>query len=349
MHPITLNSQMNCTSPATHASTVPRITIVIPVLDDWESLSLLVERIDHAAVEWPGEFHVLVVDDGSAQQPEALFRKLPLRSICSISMLTLRLNLGHQRAIAAGLASVQRQGASEMVVVMDGDGEDDPGDILRLVSTCFTTAKIAFAERTHRTEGWRFQVGYRLYQVLFRLATGKSMRVGNFSAVPRHLLDRLVVSPDLWNHYAAAVARARLPLALVPTRRGRRLHGRPRMSTVGLVVHGLSSLAVFADVVGARLLFATCAWATACGLIAGISAISGAVGSPSLALVTFTLAVLALHAAVLETFGMVILLGRRAMAPASPLHLADEHIVNHETIAGQPSNTVGHVRRAAAA
>ena len=322
---------------------------MIPVLDDWESLSLLIERIDLAVIASPDKFHILVVDDGSVQQPEALLQQLPLRSACSISMLTLRHNVGHQRAIAIGLVYAQREGASELVVVMDGDGEDDPGDILRLVDASLTTAKIAFAERTHRTEGWQFQVGYRLYQVLFRLATGKCMRVGNFSAVPRHLLDRLVVSPDLWNHYAAAVARARLPLTLVATRRGSRLHGQPRMNTVGLVVHGLSSLAVFADVVGTRLLFVTCACATACGLIAGISTIVGAIAPPRLALVTFALTLLALHAAVLETFGIVILLGRRAMAPASPLHLAEGFVVDHKTIAGQPSNTVGHVRRAAAA
>lgn len=349
MHSISLNSQANRTSPLTHASAPPRITIVIPVLDDWESLSLLVARIDHAAVDWPGEFHVLVVDDGSAQQPETPLQALPLRSLGSVSILTLRHNIGHQRAIAIGLAHVQRQGASEIAVVMDGDGEDAPDDILPLVTACSSTARIAFAERTHRTEGWRFQLGYRSYQVLFRLATGKSMRVGNFSAVPRHLLDRLVVSPDLWNHYAAAVARSRLPMTLVPTRRGRRLHGQPRMNTVGLIVHGLSSLAVFADIVGIRLILATCVCATICGLAAAASAIPGSPGSRMTTVVAFALAVLAIQAAMLETFGMVVLLGRRALAPASPLHLANEYVVEHETVAGQPLNTVGHVRRAAAA
>lgn len=322
---------------------------MIPVLDDWESLSLLAQRIDHAVVGWPGEFRIVVVDDGSTQQPEAPLRSLPLRSLCSVSILTLRHNIGHQRAIAIGLAHVQRQGASEVVVVMDGDGEDDPDDILRLVNACSTTAMIAFAARTHRTEGWRFQLGYRGYQVLFWLATGKSVRVGNFSAVPRHLLDRLVVSPDLWNHYAAAVIRCRLPLTLVPTRRGRRLFGEPKMNTVGLVVHGLSSLAVFADIVGTRLILATCALATACGLVAGVSALPGPLGSRTTTLVAFALAVLAFQVVILETLGMVILLGRRALAPAAPLQLANEYVVEHETVAGQPVNTGEHVRRAAAA
>jgi hypothetical protein len=349
MQPITFDSPENRPSPQIHPSTPSRITIVIPVLDDWESVSLLVRRIDQALGGAAGEFRLVVVDDGSSRQPETPLRAVPLRALGSISILTLRHNIGHQRAIAVGLAHVQRQAASDVVVVMDGDGEDEPDDILRLIEACATTATIAFAERTHRTEGWRFQLGYRSYQLLFRLATGRSMRVGNFSAVPRHLLDRLVASPDLWNHYAAAVARCRLPLTLVPTRRGRRLFGEPRMNTVGLVVHGLSSLAVFADIVGTRLILATCAWATVCGLAAGASAVPGPFGSRTTALVAFALTVLAFQAIILETFGMVILLGRRALAPASPPQLAKQYVVEYETVAGPPLNTLGHVRRAAAA
>ena len=37
------------------------------------------------------------------------------------------------------------------------------------------------------------------------------MRVGNFSVIPRDLLSRLVVVSELWNHYAAAVFKSRLP------------------------------------------------------------------------------------------------------------------------------------------
>lgn len=349
MQPISFDSPENRPGPRPHPATPPRITIVIPVLDDWESVSLLVQRIDHALVEAAGEFHLVVVDDGSSQRPETSLHAVPLGSLGSVSILTLRHNLGHQRAIAVGLAHVQRQGASDVVVVMDGDGEDGPDDILRLVDACFTTARIAFAERTQRTEGWRFRLGYRSYQVLFRLATGRSIRVGNFSAIPRRLLDRLVASPDLWNHYAAAVTRCRLPVTLVPTRRGRRLFGEPRMNTVGLVVHGLSSLAVFADIVGTRLILATCAGATACGLVAGASALPGPFRSPTTTLVAFALAALAFQALVLETFGMVILLGRRALAPASPLQLATEYVVEHDAVAGPPSNTLPRGRRAAAA
>jgi len=78
--------------------------------------------------------------------------------------------------------------------------------------------------------------------------------VGNFSALPYPALDTLVVVPELWNHYAAAVFKSRLPYTTVPTERGSRLSGRPHMDFTSLVVHGLSALSVYGELVGVRLL-----------------------------------------------------------------------------------------------
>jgi hypothetical protein len=81
--------------------------------------------------------------------------------------------------------------------------------------------------------------------------------VGNFSIVPADMLKRLVLLPEMWNHYAAAVFRSRIPFATIPTHRAERLAGRSRMNFVGLVAHGLSAISVFSDIVSVRLLLLT--------------------------------------------------------------------------------------------
>jgi hypothetical protein len=63
-----------------------------------------------------------------------------------------------------------------------------------------------------------------------------------------------VAVSELWNHYAAAVHKAKLPMSLIPTERSKRLDGTPHMDLVSLVVHGLSAMAVFGDRIGVRLL-----------------------------------------------------------------------------------------------
>jgi hypothetical protein len=106
------------------------------------------------------------------------------------------------------------------------------------------------------------------------MLTGVAVRVGNFSVVPRAALGRLMAVPDLWNHYAASVYRARLPRRLVPLPRGRRLAGKSKMNFVSLLIHGLCAMSVFSDQVSARLLTAAVSFAVVAmgliGLTAGI-------------------------------------------------------------------------------
>ncbi|MGH7783900.1 MAG: glycosyl transferase, partial [Candidatus Binatia bacterium] len=142
------------------------------------------------------------------------------------------------------------------VVVMDCDGEDDPRDVPRLIQECVANdnQKIIFAARTRRSENLIFKLLYHVYRLIHFLLTGVQVRVGNFSVIPAGALKRLVAVSELWNHYAAAVHKAKLPMALLPTHRSRRLTGPSHMNFVALVVHGLSAMAVFGDRIGVRLL-----------------------------------------------------------------------------------------------
>ena len=139
---------------------------------------------------------------------------------------------------------------------MDGDGEDDPADVPRLLERLEQSGNqmIVFAERARRSESLVFRVFYGLFKLLHRVLTGKGVRVGNFSVVPRRRLSSLVVVAEIWNHYAAAVFRSRQPYCMIPTHRSRRLCGSSSMNFVSLVTHGLSAISVYSDVVGVRLL-----------------------------------------------------------------------------------------------
>jgi hypothetical protein len=119
---------------------------------------------------------------------------------------------------------------------------------------------VVFAARAKRMESVWFQAFYRIYQVLHRVLTGIEVRVGNFSVMPRSALARVIASPDLWNHYAAAVYRARISRRLLPLARGQRLTGASKMNFVSLLMHGLSAISVFSDQVSARLLTASAAF-----------------------------------------------------------------------------------------
>jgi glycosyltransferase involved in cell wall biosynthesis len=230
--------------------------VLLPLYNDWESLQLLLAQLDGELARKGILARVLVVDDGSPHQPDEMFASGPFEALAKVEVLTLWRNLGHQRAIAIGLAYVAQHIDGRCVVVMDSDGEDSPADVPRLLAKFDQEEgrKIVFAERTKRSETLTFMAFYLLYRWLHFLLTGVHVRVGNFSVIPRSRLESLVVVSELWNHYAAAVFKSRQPHCSVPTRRAKRLSGHSRMNFVGLVIHGLSALSVFSETIGARLL-----------------------------------------------------------------------------------------------
>jgi len=99
-----------------------------------------------------------------------------------------------------------------------------------------------------------FRLGYELYKMIFWLLTGHIINFGNFSALPIAAVRRLVRTPDLWNNLPAAIMRSRLDSIAVPMPRGRRFAGRSRMNLAGLIVHGLSAMSVFSEVIFVRVL-----------------------------------------------------------------------------------------------
>lgn len=231
-----------------------RLVVLMPVFDDWEATALLLPRLDEALAEAGLTARVLVVDDGSIQSEDGL-GAVSTRALEQVDVLRLRRNLGHQRAIAIGMAYVEENLPCEAVVVMDSDGEDDPRDVPRLVAHMRSQAldQIVFAERTRRSESRVFQLGYWSYCFIHRLLVGFGVRVGNFSVVPRARLRQLTVVSELWNHYAAAVFRAQIPFTTIQTHRAPRLTGSTKMNYTGLVTHGLSALSVHGEVMGIRL------------------------------------------------------------------------------------------------
>jgi polyisoprenyl-phosphate glycosyltransferase len=230
--------------------------VMIPIFNDWASLAQLLPRLDSVLASHFRTVDVLVVDDGSTVELQTEVESAAFTALRRIDVLRLRRNLGHQRAIAVGLAYIEDCLSTDAVVVMDGDGEDDPADVPRLLERLEEEGNgtIVFAERVKRSESFVFRIFYALFMLLQLFLTGKGVRVGNFSAIPRRRLSSLVVVAEMWNHYAAAVFRSRQPFCMIPSRRSRRLSGNSTMNFVSLVMHGLSAISVYSDVVGVRLL-----------------------------------------------------------------------------------------------
>ncbi|ULU25199.1 glycosyltransferase [Dyella terrae] len=245
----------------------PKLIVVTPVFEDTEASTILFSEL---AKSCGTEIHVVAVDDGSVRQPLTLQGMLDARIRGTV--IRLKRNVGHQRAIAAGLAYVADTFSDiDRVVVMDSDGEDLPETIGSLLDNLDEAeVDVVVAERKSRVETLRFKTFYLVYKWLFKLLTGRKISFGNFMAMNGTAARRLSSMGELATHVAGTVLVSRLRWRTCALDRGPRYAGKSKMNFVGLALHGFKGLMIFAEDVLVRVGIA-CAGVAALSLL-GVSA-----------------------------------------------------------------------------
>jgi dolichol-phosphate mannosyltransferase len=105
------------------------ISVVVPVYNEERSVALLYEELQ-AALDPLGEpWEVVYVDDGSTDESFAALTRLHARND-NVRVVRMRRNFGKAAALAAGFA----QTGGDVVVTIDGDLQDDPAEIPRLLA-----------------------------------------------------------------------------------------------------------------------------------------------------------------------------------------------------------------------
>jgi hypothetical protein len=237
---------------------IKEISILTAVYNDWGSFYVLLPRLDRELASLGITAKIIVIDDGSQEfTNQDQLKGMNLSAVETITIVTLMRNLGNQRALAVGFGYIASEMPKRPLIVMDSDLEDQPEYIVALLETLAKNDnKIVFAERTQRSEGTQFKIFYGIYKRIYKLLTGMPIAIGNFSAIPARLVKRIAGISEIWSHFPAGIMRARVSYITVPSVRGTRLYGQSGMNIISLIVHGLSGLAVHADVVGVRLILA---------------------------------------------------------------------------------------------
>jgi hypothetical protein len=252
--------------------TATSVLIVVPVLNDERSLGVLIRELARQLAGRP-QVSMLVVDDGSLPPLDMSRMALSDNESLPGQIITLSRNVGHQRAIAIGLAYAAAHQLADIMVVMDSDGEDLPGDVPRLLAAVEDGSEmaIAVAKRVKRSERFAFRAFYQLYRLIFRMLTGHRIAFGNFSAMRIGAVQRLVSMSELWLSFPATVLRSRLPIVELPTHRGLRYRDQPRMNIVSLVVLGFGGVSAFLESALTRIILAASGLIGFC-LVASVTA-----------------------------------------------------------------------------
>ena len=211
-----------------------KFTFLIPVFNDWDSLNILLERIDQEISSFEDIFDIVVLNDGSTIKHSIKNKKF--KKINLIKILNLKKNLGSQRALAIGLKYLSIFEKETNIILMDADGEDDPNLLKKIIdSSKRFPNKIITANRTKRNENLIFRFMYEIHYLFTLLITGKKVRFGNYSLINSNKLKKILSSGDLWGAYPAAIVNNYNDIEPLFSERKKRNTGKTKMNLFKLI------------------------------------------------------------------------------------------------------------------
>jgi polyisoprenyl-phosphate glycosyltransferase len=221
-----------------------KITILIPVYNDWQSVFKLIKDINLQVSTLSDDFSVIIINDASIEnRPEF---STDLNNLKSVQIINMKENRGHARCIASGLKYIYEKKEFDYVIPMDGDGEDRPEEIKNFIElTDQSKDKSIVGERIKRSESLFFKICYLFHKFLTLAFTGQSIRFGNFTCLSKITVEKMTNEKATWNSFSGSLKKVEKDLLSIPSIRGTRYFGPSKMSFFNLLKHSLSIISVF--------------------------------------------------------------------------------------------------------
>ena len=221
-----------------------KYTILIPIYNDRESLTKLIENINEELNSLNAEVSILVINDASSQQIVDSYPNL--ENIHSFEIVNMKQNRGHARCIASGLKYIYEKKEFDYVIPMDGDGEDRPEEIKSFIELSEQVGEQSIVgERVKRSEGLLFQICYKFHKFLTLAFTGQSIKFGNFTCLSKSTIEKMLKEKATWSSFSGSLRKVEKDLVSSPSIRGIRYFGPSQMSFFNLLKHSLSIISVY--------------------------------------------------------------------------------------------------------
>jgi dolichol-phosphate mannosyltransferase len=219
------------------------VSVVAPMLDEEEIVEVFYDRVRRALDGV--RFELVLVDDASRDRTPVLLERLA-NSDPRVKVLHLSRNFGHQAALTAGL----EHASGDAVVMLDGDLQDPPELIPKMLELWRNGADVVYGVRESRAGESRFKIVtaswfYRAFGRLTKLDLGKNS--GDFRLLDRRALDAVLSMRERSRFLRGMTVWVGFVQTALPYQRDPRYAGQTKFTLRRMVRFSLDAVASFSS------------------------------------------------------------------------------------------------------
>jgi glycosyltransferase involved in cell wall biosynthesis len=223
----------------------PLLSVVVPVLDEEDSLSELQRRLVGSLGSEGGRVEVVYVDDGSTDRSAEIIQRSMAESPIEVALVRLSRNFGMEIAMSAGLDHAR----GEYVALMHADLQDPPELLPEMLAAAQGGADVVYARRIGRDESAvKRALATAFYELMRRIARVPYQgQAGDFRVLSRRVVEAIRRMPERRRFLRGMVAWVGYEQVPVEYRRAGRHTGRGA-SYPALLRLALEAMTAFSDV-----------------------------------------------------------------------------------------------------
>jgi dolichol-phosphate mannosyltransferase len=220
----------------------PMLSIVVPIYNEEENVAAFHDAVRTVMTPLGESWEIIFVNDGSRDRSLSLLLEIQQHDP-HVNVVEFSRNFGHQAALTAGLQVAR----GDAIMLMDGDFQDPPEVLPRLVKAWKDGAKVVIAERSSRAEkGIRGKMFPLFYKVMGLISDFPiPLNAGIFGLLDRQAADAIIKIQEGNRYLPGLRAWVGFPTAVVYYERAGRAAGEPKQTFVKLFKYAMDAIFSF--------------------------------------------------------------------------------------------------------